>query len=40
MICKTVPYNWLTHKIQKAAVQSARRLTNLLTRPIGTGETT
>ena len=38
--CQTVPYDWRMHKIQKAAGQSARRLTDLLTRPVGTGETT
>ena len=36
-VCKTVPYDWRMHKIQKAAVQSARRLTDLLTRPDGDG---
>jgi hypothetical protein len=36
----TAPCDWCMHKIQKAAGQSARRLTDLLTRPHGTGETT
>jgi len=40
MDCKTGPYDWRIHKIQKAAGQSARRLTDLLTRLVGTGETT
>ena len=39
-VCKTVPCDWRMHKIQKAAGQSTRRLTDLLTRPPGTGETT
>jgi len=40
MVCKTVPYDWGIGKIQNAANQSARWLTDLLTRPVGTGETT
>ncbi len=32
--------DWRMDKVQKAARQSARRLTDLLTRPVGTGETT
>ena len=38
-VCKTVPYDWRMRKVQKAAGQSARRLTDLLTRPVETRET-
>ena len=34
-----MPYDWRMSMVQKAADQSARRLTDLLTRPAGTGET-
>jgi hypothetical protein len=37
---KTAPYDLRMDKIHKAAGQSARRLTDLLTRPVGTGQTT
>ena len=33
-----MPYDWRIHKIPKAAGQSARQLTDLLTRPVGTGD--
>ena len=39
-VCKTVPCDWSLNKIQKAAGRSVRRLTDLLTRPVGTKETT
>jgi hypothetical protein len=39
-VCKTVPYDWRTHNIQNSAGQSARRLTDLLTRPAETVEMT
>jgi len=39
-VCKTVPCDRCMHKIQKAAVHRARRLTDLVTRLDGTGETT
>jgi hypothetical protein len=38
-VCKPCPMTWGMPKIRKAAGQSARRLTDLLTRPAGTGET-
>ena len=34
-----VPNDWRIHMIQEAAGQSVHRLTDLLTRPVGTGET-
>ena len=37
---KTMPYAWRTYEDQEAAGLGARRLTDLLTRLAGTGETT
>jgi hypothetical protein len=38
-VCKAVPWDWHMPEVQKAARQSVRPLTDLLTRRVGTEET-